>query len=113
MPCDPGLADRLREILCDVPSLIETKMFGGIGYLLYGNMCIGVYKDALVLRLGEAGAQILLKEPYVRPMDITGRPMKGWVMVEPEGLDDEDVLCRYLHLSLDFVQGLPPKGAGG
>lgn len=111
MSYDHGLADRLRDILCDVPHLIETKMFGGIGYLLYGNMSIGVYKEYLILRVGIDVAGALLKEAHIRPMDITGRPMKGWVMVAPEGIDDEDVLCRYLHLSLDFVQSLPPKGA--
>jgi len=112
MPYDPGLADRLREILCEVPNLIETKMFGGIVYLLYGNMSVGVYKDLLILRVGEIGARALLKEAHVRAMDITGRPMKGWVMVAPEGIEDDDMLCRYLHLSLDFVEKLPPKGGG-
>ena len=62
----------------------KKKMFGGVCYLLNGNMCFGIYKDYLIVRLGEEEAAAALKQEGVRPFDITGRPMKGWVMVSAE-----------------------------
>ncbi len=109
MPFDPGLAQRLEDLIPPASGLIETRLFGGVGYLLQGNMCIGIYKDLLILRVGAATAKELLKDPHIRPMDITGRPMKGWVMVEPEGIEDDHDLTRYLNAAIQFVATLPPK----
>ena len=87
---------------------VRRKMFGGTGYLLGGNMMAGVYRDSLILRLGrEAGAEAL-QLPGVRPFDITGSPMAGWVMVDSEGLDD-GVLEEWLERAREFVLTLPPK----
>lgn len=83
-------------------------MFGGICHLIKGNMFCGVYKDSLILRLGPKAAEAALKKPFVRPFDITIRPMPGWVMVEESGLKG-DKLSKWLAQARDFVQTLPPK----
>lgn len=85
------------------------KMFGGVCHLLNGNMFCGVYKDFLILRLGEAAAGRALKRPFVKPFDITGKPMKGWVMVAPAGIAEEDALNDWLNQARGFVSGLPSK----
>ena len=86
----------------------RKKMFGGTGYMLNGNMLAGVYGDSLIVRLSpEEGAEAL-KVPHVRPFDISKNPMSGWVMVGPEGLDDES-LEEWLEQARDFVVTLPPK----
>ena len=109
MPYDAGLAARLKEVTADMPDMVEQKMFGGIGYMLGGNMCVGIYKDLLVLRLGIDGARQILAEPHARPMDITGRVMKGWAMIAPEGLERDSELAHYVGKARDFVKTLPAK----
>jgi TfoX/Sxy family transcriptional regulator of competence genes len=84
MPYDPILSQRLDALLQGREGFEQKKMFGGIGWLLNGNMCVGVYKDWLITRVGEQAAAELFKEAHVKPMDITGKPMKGWTMVAPE-----------------------------
>ena len=81
MPYDPGLAERLEEVLRDQAGFEQKRMFGGIGWLLNGNMCVGVYKEWLIARVGESAGVKLFKEKHAKPMDITGRPMKGWAMI--------------------------------
>ena len=84
-------------------------MFGGVAFLLNGNMLVGVWRDMLIVRLGPEGGGEALRESHVRAFDITGRPMKGWVMVEPEGIEDDDQLRRWLDRATRFVQTLPAK----
>jgi hypothetical protein len=86
----------------------RKKMFGGTCYLLDGNMLCGVYKDYLILRLGPGQAQKALSKPHVKPFDITGRPMKGWVMVEAPGFEGP-LLPQWLTQAKTFVETLPPK----
>jgi hypothetical protein len=86
----------------------RKRMFGGTGYLLGGNMLAGVHKDSLILRLGEGSAAPLLLDPRARVFDITGRPMQGWVMVESQGIDDDE-LVLWLSAAKAFVEPLPPK----
>ena len=86
----------------------RKKMFGGTCHLLSGNMMCGVYKDFLILRLGQEAAMEALQEPFVRQFDITGCPMKGWVMVDERGIQDGD-LERWLKKARSFVETLPPK----
>ena len=74
-----------------------------------GNMCVGVHKDSLVVRAGEREAAPLLARAHVRPMDITGKPMKGWVMVEPEGVEDDEQLAGWIERVTKFVKTLPKK----
>jgi len=78
------LAERIRRGLARKKNIDEKKMFGGIGFLLNGNMLVGVWKDSLIVRLGDEQGEEELLEPHVKKFDITGRPMKGWVLVGPE-----------------------------
>ena len=87
MAYSESLADRIRQTFARRRGIIEKKMFGGVGFLLHGNMCVGVWKTSLIARLGLDQAESALNEPYVEEFDITGRPMKGWVMVEADGIE--------------------------
>lgn len=109
MPYDPGLAERLENILSGRPGFQLKKMFGGIGWMLHGNMCVGVYKDWLITRVGEEAAAKIFKEKYVKPMDITGKPMKGWAMIAPEGVAEDTDLQRHAGMAIAFVSTLPFK----
>ena len=91
------------------PNAARKKMFGGICYLLNGNMFCGVYKDFLILRLGEEKGGSALEKPHVRPFDITGRPMKGWVMVATDGFKTDAELAGWLGQAREFAGSLPPK----
>ena len=84
-------------------------MFGGVGFLQYGNMCIGVWKEFLIVRCGKDAHDELLAKPHVRPFDITGRAMTGWVMVEPEGIEKDADLKEWIEMAVEFVNTLPAK----
>lgn len=84
-------------------------MFGGVGFLLHGNICVGVWKTSLIARLGLNQAESALNEPYVEEFDITGRPMKGWVMVEADGIESDEELSAWIQRSVNFVSKLPKK----
>jgi TfoX/Sxy family transcriptional regulator of competence genes len=105
---DEELADRVRVVLADEPGLTERKMFGGLAFMIGGNMACGIVKDELMLRLGAEGADAALEEPHVRQMDFTGRPMTGMVYVERPGLDDAG-LRRWVEQAAGFARSLPPK----
>lgn len=109
MPYDATLAGRLRDALAARHGIEEKKMFGGVGFLLNGNMLVGVWKESLIVRLGPQAYEKALREPCVRPFAITGRPMKGWVMVDPEGIEDDRPLNDYVERAVLFVQTLPKK----
>ena len=104
------LAGRIRQRLSRRQNVAEKKMFGGVGFLLNGNLLVGVWKDALVVRLGKDEGEAALLEPYVKEFDITGRAMKGWVLVAPAGVED-DQLSVWIQRALKFVGKLPRKGA--
>ena len=109
MPYDEVVDKRIREIVDQWPHTSAKKMFGGVCYLLNGNMVAGVHGDHLILRLGEAPAREALQEPHVVPFDLTGRPMKGWVMVAPEVFNQRESLQKWLDLARQFVCTLPAK----
>lgn len=109
MAFDEKLAARLEKLLGSRGDLEETRMFGGFGYLMHGNMVLGIHKDQLIIRIGVPAAESIENESHVHPMDITGRPMKGWARIAPDGLESEGELERYCGLALDFVSGLPKK----
>jgi hypothetical protein len=109
MPYDAGLAQRLRESLTDVPDLSEKKMFGGLAFLVAGNLCVGVIGDELVARVGPDGFPAAVERAGARVFDFSGRPMKGWVMVRPEGFEDDDALGDWVGRSLTFARSLPPR----
>ena len=109
MAYDEGLAQRLRESLTGVPQLTETKMFGGLAFLVAGNLCVGVIGEELVARVGPAAFPEAVGRTGARPFDFSGRPMAGWVMVRPEGFEDDDSLGAWVERSCEFVRTLPPK----
>ena len=86
----------------------RKRMFGGTCHLLDGNMLCGVHNDSLIVRLSAEAGDAALTEPHTRLMDVTGKPMKGWVTVEPEGLAG-DGLAEWLERARLFVSTLPPK----
>jgi hypothetical protein len=109
MPYDEQLADRIQDILTGQPGLEAKKMFGGVGYLVHGNMACGVHKDMLIVRVGPDAFEKSMEHRYTRPFDMTGRAMKGWVMVEPAGFPSEDDLKVWVQTGLDYALSLPPK----
>lgn len=109
MAYDQKLADRLENIIARRNGFHSQKMFGGIGYLWHGHMCFGVYKHYLILRLGDEEAKKALAAKYVRPFDITGKPMKGWVMVPEANEKSEGSLKQWVERAMDFVGQLPRK----
>jgi TfoX/Sxy family transcriptional regulator of competence genes len=108
MAYDETLAERVRAELAGEDGLTERKMFGGLAFMLDGNMACGIVKDELMLRLGPEGADRALDEPHVRPMDFTGRPMTGMVFVAPGGLGEE-TLRHWVGEAASYVRTLPPK----
>ena len=109
MAFDPELGDRVRETLGPRAAFTERAMFGGLAFMVGGHMACGVIGDDLVLRLGPDGAEDALERPGVRPMDFTGRPMKGYVYVAPDGIGDDRALGEWLDRALAFVATLPAK----
>jgi len=109
VPYNINIDSKIRELLSRRRNIESRKMFGGVCYLLRGNMFSGVYKDFLILRLGDKGAQEALRSNYVRPFDITGKPMKGWVMVDEKGFRSNDELSAWLEEALNFIKTLPEK----
>ncbi len=109
MAFDEALADRIRQSLARRRSVEERKMFGCVCFLINGNALAGVWKDRLIARLGPDEGEAALREPHVRAFDITGRPMRNWVAVEPEGVEDDEQLHDWVHRALKFVTTLPKK----
>ena len=103
------LVERVRHLLSRRRGITEKKMFGGVCFLLNGNMLVAVWNDSLIARLGIEQVIIALKEPDVRAMDLTGRPMKGWIVVEPDGIDSDRRLTHWIDLSTTFARTLPAK----
>jgi TfoX/Sxy family transcriptional regulator of competence genes len=107
MPFDENLAARIRKSLARKKGIEEKKMFGGVIFMLHGNMLVGVWKDSLIVRLGDEQAEAALLEPYVKPFDITGKPMKRWAMVAPEGVEDDGQMKGWIQRAVRFVGKLP------
>jgi TfoX/Sxy family transcriptional regulator of competence genes len=108
MASDLKLAERIRSQLDGVP-YVEKKMFGGIGFLLNGNMTCGVNKDNLIVRIDPEKQAALLKKPYAKPFDLTGKPMKGWLLVEADGCKTDKQLSTWIKEGVEFASTLPPK----
>jgi hypothetical protein len=109
MSYNKELESRINKALSGWKNTDDKKMFGGVCHLLSGNMFCGVYKNFLILRLGEAGSRDALELPNVKPFDITGRPMKGWVMMEQKGVEEEKDLRAWLNRAKEYVDTLPKK----
>src|SRR4051812_40612369 len=102
MAFNETLAERIRQELARKKGIEAKKMFGSIVFMLNGNMLVGVWKNSLMARIGEAAGEEALLEPHVKPFDITGRPMKRWVLIEPEGLEDNDQLQVWIQRAVEF-----------
>ncbi len=109
MPFDESLAARIREALDRKRNIEEKKMFGCICFFLNGNALVGVWKDRLIARLGPDNYEEAMMEPYVREFDITGRAMRNWVAVEPEGIEHDEQVTEWIEKATKFVQTLPMK----
>jgi hypothetical protein len=108
MAFDEQLAARIRTHLGKRSGLAEKKMFGGIAFLLRGNMCCGVHRDTLIVRLDPAETDGALAEPHTRVFDLTGRPMKGWILVESKGLAGAQ-LDNWVDRAAAYAGSLPAK----
>jgi len=109
MAFDQGLAFRIEEFLTDTPGLINKKMFGGVGYLVNGNMACGVSQNALIVRLSVNEYPAALLKPFTRKFDMTGREMRGWILVDPPGIEDDNDLYNWVRIGINYAASLPPK----
>jgi len=109
MAYDEALADRIRELIATRGEPTERKMFGGITWMLQGNMACGLLGDDLCVRLAPEDAEQALGEPQTRPFDMTGRPARGMVVVAAEAVRADDALARWVDAGADYALSLPPK----
>ena len=109
MAYDEGLAERVRELFDGAPDVVEKKMFGGVAFMVAGNMACGIMGDDLLVRVAREDYDSTLAMAYARQMDMTGRPMRGFVVVDAEGLAEDVDLEEWVDRGVDFVQTLPPK----
>jgi TfoX/Sxy family transcriptional regulator of competence genes len=111
MAYDEELAARVREQLSDQDGVSEKRMFGGLAFMLDGNMTVGLSGGGeLMVRVGPDGTEQALAEPHTRLFDMTGRPMRGWILVAPEGITTKRALSRWMRRGVQFARTLPPKG---
>lgn len=109
MPFSTALADRIRKLLGKRAGLTEKKMFGGIGFLVRGNMCCGVHGEDMIVRLSPEQTDAALAKAHTKPFDLTGRPMKGWILVDPKGLGTEAEISHWIATSTAYAESLPAK----
>ena len=103
------LADRIRSILSKRNGYSERNMFGGVCFMINGNMCVGTWKDSLIVRLDRMRHDETLAEPHTKPADIAGRTMKGWALVEPPGIASEEALQDWVDRAAAYAASLPAK----
>ena len=104
-----GLAQRMRETLAGTSGLEEKKMFGGVRFMIQGNMACGVNGDDMIVRIGPERYEEALAQPSTKPFDMTGRPMSGWVVVAAEGVANDTDLKRWIVSGVNFARKLPAK----
>ena len=109
MAYNEKLAQRIRERLINLPAYMERKMFGGVCFLLHGNMACGILNDDVIVRVGKDAYESTLALPHTKKFDITGRTMTGWVMVSPQGHGSDQQLDAWLQRGVDFAASLPHK----
>ncbi|MEV0903305.1 TfoX/Sxy family protein [Streptomyces hokutonensis] len=109
MAYDEGLAERIRERLGADPDITEKRMFGGIAFLRSGNMAVGVTGDDLMVRVGPDATDAALARPGTRIFDMTGRPMRGWIVVAGSAVAEDDALGEWIDEGHAFAASLPPK----
>ncbi len=106
---DIALSERIRTALSGRKNVSERKMFGGVCFMINGNMCTGTWKNSLIVRLDKSRHKETLAEPHARPADMNGRILKGWALVEPAGIESEPKLTAWLERAIDFAESLPAK----
>ena len=109
MAYDEGLAERIREQLTDNSTVTEKRMFGGLSFLVQGNMACGVIGTDMVVRVGQEQYTEALLRPHSREMDFTGRSMKGWVYVGESGYESDEDLADWVQMGVDYALSLPAK----
>ena len=109
MAFDAVLGKRIRAILSQRRAITERRMFGGLAFMVHGNMFVGVLKKSLMARVGPEYYEAALKKPHVRPMDFTGKPLRGYVYVSPGGIKTDRSLRTWVERSLEYARSLPPK----
>ena len=109
MAYDEKLANRIRAELGQKNGLSEKKMFGGLAFLLNGNMCCGVHSEEMIVRLAPNQTDATLSKQHTRIFDMTGRPMKGWILVHQDGLKTDAELAEWVQLGVGYASSLPPK----
>ena len=113
MPFEEALAVRIRECLARHPGIEERTLFGCACFLVGGNVVVGAWRDSLITRIGPEAYDDALLEPHVSEFDITGRPMRGWVVVDPEGVEDDERLNDWIQRALRFGSRPPAERARG
>lgn len=109
MALDEQLASRVRTQLGSQAGLAEKKMFGGLAFLINGNMSVGIHGNELIVRIDPATTDATLQEPGARPFDITGRPMKGWLLIGGPGIKTPESLAKWVRRGIEFASSLPKK----
>jgi len=109
MAFDEKLAARVRSRLVDRSDVVEQKMFGGLAFLLRGNMCVGVSGRDLIVRLDPAQTKDALARRHTRQFNLTGRPLRGWILVEPKGTRTDAALAEWLLTGIQYAESLPRK----
>ncbi|MBI4284547.1 MAG: TfoX/Sxy family protein [Chloroflexi bacterium] len=109
MPYDLDLEQRLDRFAAQLGATTKKRMFGGVAYLLNGNMAFGIHKQSLVIRTSPECAEKLLKRDNVSLFDITGKPMKGWLLVAPGEFGSDKQISDLLDMAVNYVKGLPSK----
>ena len=109
MAFDEALAGRVRRLLADTPQVCEKRMFGGLAFLVQGHMSLGVHGAELIVRLHHADSHAALAEPGARIFDLSGRPMKGWLLVAGDALREKRLLARWVKRAVAYAQTLPKK----
>jgi TfoX/Sxy family transcriptional regulator of competence genes len=109
MSFDRHLAKRIRAMLSQHVDFVEKKMFGGLAFLVQGNMCCGVHQDTLIVRLKPESTAAALERPHTRTFDLSGRPMRGWLLVDAAGLQDDAELADWISTAVRYATSLPAK----
>src|SRR5258708_17128216 len=112
MAYEEKLAGRVRKLLAKRKAIAEKKMFGGVAFLLNGNMCCGIHGEEMIVRLDPEETDRALARPHTRIFDMTGRPMKGWILVKPAGAAGEATLSQWLRVGVSYAASRPAKKNG-
>ena len=106
---DNTLVERIRPFLSKRKGFSERNVFGGVCFMINGNMCAGTWKGSLIVRLDKSEHEETLAQPHAMPANITGRVMKGWALIEPAGIESDRDLKTWLRRAADFAESLPVK----